>query len=81
MKINEPIKVLGAGISGLTAAINLSKAGYKVEVFERNSDCGQRFGGDMQGLENWSEKSDVLDDLKRMGIKVTLTVLPFQKLR
>jgi phytoene dehydrogenase-like protein len=29
----KKIKILGAGISGLTAAINLSKAGYKVEVF------------------------------------------------
>ena len=58
------IRILGAGISGLTAAINLAKAGYTVEVYERNSDCGRRFLGDMQGLDNYSSKKDVLAMLK-----------------
>ena len=63
------INILGAGISGLTAAINLSKNGYETVVYERNSDVGLRFHGDIQGLENWSEKQDVIKDLKRFGIK------------
>lgn len=60
----KQIKILGAGISGLTAAINLAKAGYKVDVYERNKDVGMRFGGDLQGLENWSDKEDVLEMLR-----------------
>ena len=32
----KEIKILGAGISGLTAAINLAKAGYDAKVFEKN---------------------------------------------
>ncbi len=73
------IKILGGGISGLTAAINLSKAGYKVEVFEKNPDCGMRFHGDMQGLENWSEAEDVLDALSRMHIETNFDATPFRK--
>lgn len=76
----KPIKILGAGISGLTAAINLAKAGYKVEVYERNKDVGMRFGGDLQGLENWSEKEDVLDMLKRMNVKINFECDPFSKI-
>jgi len=52
------IKILGAGLSGLTAGINLAKNGYEVEIFELRNDCGARFKGDLQGLENWSSKKD-----------------------
>lgn len=75
----KKIKILGAGISGLTAAINLSRAGYKVEVFEKNPDCGMRFNGDMQGLENWSDEEDVLDSLAKMQIEVNFEATPFRK--
>ena len=53
----KEIKILGAGLSGLTAAINLAKEGYRVDVYEKNKDVGMRFHGDIQGLENWSEKT------------------------
>lgn len=76
----KPIKILGAGVSGLTAAINLAKSGYKVDVFERNKDVGVRFGGDLQGFENWSEKEDVLDSLKRMNIEINFDCDPFSKI-
>ena len=32
--------IVGAGLSGLSAAAYLSKAGYSVQVLEKNSDCG-----------------------------------------
>jgi phytoene dehydrogenase-like protein len=53
----ENIKIMGAGISGLSAAINLATAGYNVDVFEKRSDCGLRFDRDINGLENWSTKN------------------------
>ena len=31
----EKVKIAGAGPAGLTAAINLAKAGYQVDVFEK----------------------------------------------
>ncbi len=70
-------KILGGGLSGLTAAINLAKAGYKVEVYEKNKDVGMRFGGDLQGLENWSEKKDILEDLEEMNVKTNFDYVPF----
>lgn len=76
----KSIKILGAGISGLTAAINLAKAGFKVDVYERNKDVGMRFGGDLQGLENWSDKEDVLDMLKQMNININFDCDPFSKI-
>lgn len=63
------IKILGAGLSGLTCAINLAKAGYHVEVFESKNDCGKRFHGDFQGFENWSSKTDSIEELKKMCIQ------------
>ena len=63
------IKILGAGISGLTAAINLAKEGFDVTVFERASSVGSRFHNDFQGLENWSDDTNALEILKKMSIK------------
>lgn len=46
----QPIRIAGAGPSGLATAITLAKAGWPVEVYERNADVGGRFNGDLQGL-------------------------------
>ncbi len=64
------MKILGAGPAGLTAAINLAKQGYKVKVFEKNENCGMRFRGDFQGLENWSSQDDILKDIESMNISI-----------
>jgi flavin-dependent dehydrogenase len=66
----KTIKIGGAGIAGLTAAINLAKAGFSVEVYDRAEDSGNRFHGDYQGIENWSGDQDVLDLLKEMNIEI-----------
>lgn len=64
------IRILGGGLSGLTAAINLAKEGYDVTVYEKNGDVGMRFHGDLQGLENWSEKKDIIEELRWMNVEV-----------
>lgn len=64
------VEVVGAGPAGLVAAINLSKRGYDVTVYEENPDAGHRFHGDFQGIENWSSIEDAVDLLKRVGINV-----------
>ncbi len=72
----QKIKIAGAGIAGLSAAINLAKAGKKIEIFEVNKDCGTRFSGDLQGIENWSYDEDALAHLERMGIKIDFPYTP-----
>ncbi|MGZ7135838.1 MAG: FAD-dependent oxidoreductase [Methanobacterium sp.] len=37
------IRILGAGLAGLSAAINLAKAGYEVDVFEKTKFVAGRF--------------------------------------
>lgn len=59
------IRILGAGLSGLTAAINIAKEGYQVDIFEKNEGMGMRFHGGILGLENWSEKKDILEEFSK----------------
>ncbi len=64
----DPTTVVGAGPAGLAATITLARAERPVQLFERHESVGQRFHGDMQGLENWSGDEDVLDRLRSLGI-------------
>ena len=73
------ITILGAGLSGLTAGINLARKGYEVDVYERNEDVGTRFNGDMQGLENWSDRKDILEELREMNVEVSFDCDPFSR--
>jgi flavin-dependent dehydrogenase len=65
----QPIRIAGAGPSGLAAAIALAKAGREVEVHEAKSDVGARFIGDLQIIEGSSEAEPVPDFLGRIGIE------------
>lgn len=67
--MSRQIKILGAGISGLTAGINLAKNGFDVTIFEKAHSIGGRFHNDFQGLENWSHEKDVLEILKDASIE------------
>ena len=68
---DEPIKILGAGISGLSAAITLAKNGYNVEVFEKNSQAGGRFKRDFQGLRNFGSKNiDSIKEFEKFGFRI-----------
>lgn len=48
------IAIIGAGISGLTAAYDLQKAGHAVVVYERESQPGGLAGGFKQAKWDWS---------------------------
>ena len=78
--VMKGIEILGAGLSGLTSAINLAKAGYKVDIYEKNKDVGMRFCGDIQALENWSEKKDVLEELGEAGLVINFDCDPFSRI-
>src|SRR5437016_4034007 len=65
----SPIRIAGAGPSGLAAAIVLARAGRAVEVHEAKSDVGMRFIGDLQIIEGASEAESVPAFLDRVGIE------------
>lgn len=77
----ENVKILGAGPAGLSAAINLAREGYSVDIFEKNQDVGERVNRNIQGLENWSTEEDIIDEFKKMNIKSNFEYEPFKKLR
>ena len=62
-----PIHIMGAGLSGLAAAITLAKEGVEVHVHDVRKDSGERFDGDFQALENWSMDADFFDQLNEWG--------------
>ncbi len=73
------ISISGAGPAGLAAAITLAKAGRRVIVYERYTEVGNRFHGDLQGLENWTTEGDVLDELAGLGIAANFSATPFHE--
>ncbi|HEY0782977.1 MAG TPA: NAD(P)/FAD-dependent oxidoreductase, partial [Thermoanaerobaculia bacterium] len=79
MRKSEPLKIVGAGPAGLTAAVVARRAGRPVVVYERNGDVGGRFHGDFQGLENWSSDVDVLEQLREVGIAPSFQAVPFRE--
>jgi flavin-dependent dehydrogenase len=79
--MKKEIKIAGAGISGLTAAIILAKNGYQVTVYEVANHPGGRFKGDWQNLANWTKKTDILDYLKQLGLKINFFAKPCHKMK
>ncbi len=76
----EIINIIGGGISGLACAIILRENGYRVNVYEKGSYVGKRFNEDWQGLENWSEKTDVLKQIESYGIDLSFEYEPLSEL-
>ena len=65
----DRIRIAGAGLSGLSAAIGLAQRGYQVEVFERNAESGQTRHADWDAIENWTTEEDFLTCLRQWGIE------------
>ena len=76
---DEPVTVVGAGPAGLACAIALARSGRKVVVREWHRHVGSRFHGDFQGLENWSNERDALDELRAAGIATDFEYHPMRE--
>jgi flavin-dependent dehydrogenase len=77
--INRRIRIYGAGISGLTAAINLALRGYEVVVLEKNEKVVSHSKGDFQALENWTSSKDILTFLNEINIRTDFAYEPFRE--
>ncbi len=62
---NKQIKILGAGISGLTTGIILSKHGYQVEIFEKRLRIGSFFEDCIHSVKNFFD-IDILEYYKNI---------------
>ena len=64
------IKILGGGIAGLTAAINLIDNNEEVTIYETQQRIGMKFKPNSQLLPNWVSKEDILTSLRKFKIKI-----------
>jgi flavin-dependent dehydrogenase len=65
------INILGAGIAGLTAAINLAKNGFDVTIYEKNKSIGER--ENICALRNYDLNKDAIKELEECGVKLNPT--------
>ncbi|MFQ5707860.1 MAG: NAD(P)/FAD-dependent oxidoreductase [bacterium] len=72
----QDIRIAGAGLAGMTAAINLALAGYRPVVYELRKDVGMRSAGDFQYFENWTRPEDMLYFLRSINIKLDFPITP-----
>ena len=80
IQTNIPITIAGAGIAGMTAAIQLKKVGHNVVVFEQQSNVGGSRHGDYEGLENWIFDQSIPEFFTEHGFDYeTLTTIPIHK--
>tara|TARA_B100001029_G_C15046783_1_gene447725 strand:- start:10 stop:1077 length:1068 start_codon:yes stop_codon:yes gene_type:complete len=78
LKISKhtPVKILGGGISGLTAGIFLKKAGYDPIIYEKKDQCGAGRNSDIEGLETWNLNSNPIEFLKTLNIPLEFKYKP-----
>lgn len=67
--MEREIVIAGAGVAGLTAAINLKRAGRAVRVVDRNTASGAQRFPDWDAVENWPAVEDLPRFLERIGIE------------
>jgi len=81
LKKKRVIKILGAGIAGITSAIILAKNGYSVKVFESRSRIGSFFERTVHSLRNYLYDYDVVERYKKLGIKIQNVYPIFKEFR
>ena len=66
------IRIAGAGVSGLMAAIRLVQHGASVEVFERGHDSGANHAPRFDAIENWSTEADFRQVLSAWHLEIPI---------
>jgi flavin-dependent dehydrogenase len=77
--VTKHIRIAGGGISGLATAVLLARDGFAVEVWDRHLGGGGRFAGGWQVLENGTSTTDALEELREMGLRPDIPVIPAVK--
>lgn len=70
-KLNDRIAIIGSGPAGITLAFTLAKKGYKVTIFEKNSEIG---GVLRYGIPDFRLSREILDNIEErlleLGVKI-----------
>ncbi|NOQ20834.1 MAG: FAD-dependent oxidoreductase [Desulfobacterales bacterium] len=71
----EKIAVIGSGPAGLSCAFHLAKRGFKVKIFEANSEPGgmMRYGIPPYRLPNYILQQEI-DNILRLGIELECNI-------
>lgn len=64
----EPIRIVGAGVAGLSAAIALARRGARVEMFERRPAAAAPRPLRWDAVENWTTPADLRSHLADWAI-------------
>ena len=70
--MERPIRIAGAGVSGLMAAIRLAQQGASVEIYERAPDSGANHAPRFDAVENWTTRADLRQVLSAWRIEIPL---------
>jgi flavin-dependent dehydrogenase len=68
----RPIRIAGAGVSGLMAAIRLAQRGADVEIYERAPDSGANHAPRFDAIENWTTRADFHQVLSTWQIEIPI---------
>lgn len=70
-KLNDRVAIIGSGPAGITVAFILAKKGYKVTIFEKNSQLG---GVLRYGIPDFRLNRDILSNIEErlldLGVKI-----------
>ena len=61
--MKQKVLIVGAGIGGLATALRLAKAGYEVEIVEKNGQAGMKEadGGKMDAAAKYANRWSATD--------------------
>ncbi|MEM5812508.1 MAG: NAD(P)-binding protein, partial [Candidatus Aenigmatarchaeota archaeon] len=64
------VTILGGGISGLSCAINLGKAGIRNVVYEKEKAIGSKHDYHISAIRNYDLKKDAIEELRDFGVSL-----------
>ncbi|RYZ28342.1 MAG: NAD(P)/FAD-dependent oxidoreductase [Chitinophagaceae bacterium] len=75
MQVDYDIAIVGGGLAGLAASIQLSKRGYRVIVFEKDSYPAHKVCGEYVSLESWDFLTSLGLPLKELDLPIINTLI------
>lgn len=75
MQVDYDIAIVGGGLAGLSTSIQLSKKGYRIIVFEKDSYPSHKVCGEYVSLESWNFLTSLGLPLEELNLPIIQTLL------